>query len=1119
MAETIQKKDPFDRPPRLQDSFTPIELDLPEPPTKPEEGVQNFLMSLLPMSSYLVMGIFYAASMRSAGGVGIGMGVMMLIFPVVMLISTYFVTGSQKHQRKQSWIKQLRAYQRLLDKKEARLLAGRELQKDLLQQRFCPPTSLLRRVEKMQINLWERRPEDPDFLAFRIGTGQGKSVVNTKPPDPDSASRFIRRPINLHVNYRNLPDVPLVFDLQQVGSIAFVGNRNETVPVAYAFVSQLATLNSPENIHLYMFSDQLYYKIWKWIRWLPHTSDSHRGGDPTFIAFRSDARRKLLDQIATKLDEQDRSSDEGDKNSPKKLTQAMVILFDKEGDIREQPLFSKLLISGKGLGIYSVFLCDRMEDVPSECKSVITVDKNRSFKYSITGSEGISTTGIADKVRLLQVDNLAHRLLPVAARALGRSGRIPPKVNMLQLYSVNDGKKVREVQRVEEIDILARWLNMDILREEDGLLPYPVAIGNESYAQHLEVHLAENKDGPHGLVAGTTGSGKSELLQTIVTSLAIEHHPYFVNFLLIDFKGGSTFSLFENMPHVVGFVSNLDKPSANRALEAIKAENLRRQEFLDKQGDEVDDIIEYHRKLARKGKLDSSWDPLPHLFIVVDEFAQMAKDMPNFLPELVEIGRIGRSLGIHLILATQRPAGVIKDDMRANLNFRISLRVQTIDDSRDVLRRPDAAHLPSSLPGRAYFQLGDTGVARQFQVARVGGEYNPDLLESQAYSLYHLDYEEKVQLKVADDELDESKTQEQDVLAVALVNRMTRLYADTDFKPMGKILLPPLDKKIPAQRVLYGNEWKENWKLGWKERWAANWSEKKKQAKTIGKTSMFSAPVGLLDSLSTHTQPPLHIDFLKQGGHAMIVGAPQTGKTFFLETLCYSLVNQYSPSQVNIYVLSFAGRGLDDLQGLPHVGSVIEGTETERFQRLLRHLDNEVDVRKSVFSDAGVKDLAEYNLLEAGNCLPYIIVMIDNFGELRNMEYDSQQLAINKLLKSGREYGIHFVITALQGSDIPYKTSNLIQQRLALDLTDRSEYVLLVGRMSMTDFDALPAGRCFVKMTPPQLCQIGFPVNKEGWSLLIPEMATHAGKIKALAMKELSTDISLIDLLETDGGL
>lgn len=1118
MAETIQKKDPFDRPPRLQDSFTPIELDLPEPPTKPDEGVQNFLMSLLPMSSYLVMGIFYAASMRSAGGVGMGMGVMMLIFPIVMLISTYFVTGSQKHQRKQNWIKQLRAYQRLLDKKEARLLAGRELQQDILRSRFRPPANLLRRVEKMQISLWERRPEDPDFLAFRIGVGQGKSVVNTKPPDPDSASKFIRRPINLHVDYRNLPEVPLVFDLQQVGSVAFVGNRNETVPATHAFVSQLATLNSPEDVHLYIFSDQLYYRIWKWIRWLPHTSESHRGGDPTFLSFRSDARRRLLDQIAKKIDEQGHSSDE-DMNSPKKLAQSVVILFDKEGDIREQPLFSQIVKSGKELGIYSVFLCERMEDVPSECKSVITLDKQHRFKYSITGTEGFSAAGTADRVRLLQVDNLAHRLLPIAARALGRSGRIPPKVNMLQLYSVNDGKKIREAQRVEEIDILARWLDMDILRQEDGLLPYPVSIGNESYAKYLEVHLAENKDGPHGLVAGTTGSGKSELLQTIVTSLAIQHHPYFVNFLLIDFKGGSTFSLFEDMPHVVGFVSNLDKPSANRALEAIKAENLRRQKFLDKQGDEVDDIIEYHRKLARKGVLNSSWDPLPHLFIVVDEFAQMAKDMPNFLPELVEIGRIGRSLGIHLILATQRPAGVIKDDMRANLNFRISLRVQTIDDSRDVLGRPDAAHLPSSLPGRAYFQLGDTGVARQFQVARVGGEYNPDLLESQAYSLYRLDYEEKIPLEIADDKLDENKTQEQDVLAVALANRMTELYADTDFEPMEKILLPPLDEKIPVQKVLYGNDWKESWKVGWKERWADDWTEKKKQAEITGESSMFSAPIGLLDSLATHTQPPLYINFLKQGGHAMIVGAPQTGKTFFLETLCYSLVNNYSPSQLNIYVLSFAGRGLDDLQDLPHVGSVIEGTETERFQRLLRHLDNEVDVRKSVFSDAGVKDLAEYNLLEAGDRLPYIIVMIDNFGELRNMEYDSQQLAINKILKSGREYGIHFVITALQGNDIPYKTSNLIQQRLALDLTDRSEYVLLVGRMRMTDFDALPAGRCFVKMTSPQICQIGFPVGKEAWSLLTPEMIEHGDSVKALAMEELSKDISLLALLESEGGV
>jgi len=1111
MSEKIQKKDPFDRPPRLQKSFKPLDLDMPSPPTKEEEAVQNFLMSLLPMSSYLVMGLFYATSMRSSGSAGMGMGIMMLLFPIFMIISTYFTTGEQKHQKKQNWIKQLRKYQRLLDKKESRLIAGRELQQVHLHERFLTPRQLLDRVKKLETNLWERRPDDPDFLTYRIGIGEDKSVVGTKPPDPDTDSKFIRRPVNLHTEYRKLPDVPITFDLQKIGSIAFVGDRNNTIPMAQSVITQIATLNSPEDLHLYIFSGKLYYRIWKWLRWLPQTSDSHQGGRPTFLAFTSNSRKKLLNQIAQTLDNLNRD-EESKSSNDKKLAQSMVLFFDKEEDLREEALFSYLLKNGKNFGIYSVFICEKMEDVPSECKSVVRT-KNNNFTFSLTGIEGYERKGSYDKIRLLEVDNMAHRLLPIAARSLGRSASIPPKVDMLQLYGAT---------QVEEVGIIRNWLK---LPEPNGLLPNPVSIGNESYIDHLSIHLAENKDGPHGLVAGTTGSGKSELLQTIVTALAIEHHPYYVNFLLIDFKGGSTFNIFRNLPHVVGLVSNLDKPSANRALEAIKAENLRRQQFLDDQGDEVDDIIEYHKKLARKGRKDanalSNWDPLPHLFIVVDEFAQMAKDMPKFLPELVEVGRIGRSLGIHLILATQRPAGSIKEEMRANLNFRISLRVQSIEDSKDVLNRPDAAHLPHDLPGRAYFQLGDTGVARQFQVARVGGEYDPDTLGAKELSFYELNYEEKTKIQFEEDDVEDIGA-DKDVLAAVLANQMVGVYEDMGFNSMEQILLPPLEKEIPIQKILCGESWKDNWQESWRREWANDWKKKEKEIDTTNEKahSMFSAPIGLLDALSERSQPPFYLDFLKRGGNAVIIGAPQTGKTFFLESLTYSLVAKYSPAQINIYILSFAGKGLNNLEKLPHVGAVMEGTESERLQRLLRYLENQIEARKTIISKAGAKDLAEFNLqANSKKQLPFIVTMIDGFGELRTMEYDEELAAISQILKLGRELGIYFVLTASQHNDLSYKILNLIQQRIALELIDQSEYILLVGRLASTDFGDLPKGRAFVNIsTPPQICQIGMPPQKEEWlsmsTQMIKEFKKTVYKRIIPEMIELATDISLLELLE-----
>ena len=507
-------------------------------------------------------------------------------------------------------------------------------------------------MQSLDICLWERRPEDVDFLSLRLGTGKISSAMNIVQPDPDTDSEAIRRAFGLYIRYREIENAPIAISLRELGSMGLVGRRNDRIAAVYSFVSQLVALHSPEDLQIFLFSSKQYYRGWQWLSWLPHLSSTMTPGDPDFMAFSVKQSQELVSYLSKQLDSRGKKkTTEVDDDVP--MTPFLVVILDGDNGVPEEPVLPLLLKEGMHLNVMAIILSDIIENIPSDCKSIIELKGRDKFMFWQTGALANELSGLPDMMNLLNVDNLAHRLIEVRAQVANLSGGIPVKINLLQTY---------RVRTIEELDIQKKW---QTLPNSDGLLPFPAPIGNVREMEPLQLHLAENHDGPHGIVAGTTGSGKSELLQTLVSALAIEHHPYFLNFLLIDFKGGSAFGAFRNLPHTVGLISNLDRSSALRALEAIKAENLRRQRFLKEQN--VEDILEYHESLAEKEYLPDNWEPLPHIFIIIDEFAQLAKDMPDFLPELMALLRVGRSLGLHLILATQRPAGAVNDEMRSNL--------------------------------------------------------------------------------------------------------------------------------------------------------------------------------------------------------------------------------------------------------------------------------------------------------------------------------------------------------------------------------------------------------------------------------------------------------------------
>ncbi|MEZ4513863.1 MAG: FtsK/SpoIIIE domain-containing protein [Chloroflexota bacterium] len=590
--------------------------------------------------------------------------------------------------------------------------------------------------------------------------------------------------------------------------------------------------------------------------------------------------------------------------------------------------------------------------------------------------------------------------------------------------------------------VARRWRDSLDAKQADWLR---VTIGTVSGNRLRDMHLEAKHDGVHGMIAGGTGSGKSELLMTLIVGLALAYDPSVLNFVLVDYKGGGAFAPFGKLPHCVDIVTNLNKSAVRRMFTAIGAEIQRRQKL--NADTDTKDIVEYRAKGFHR-----THEPYPHLFIIIDEYAEMITTNPEFKDELDSITRVGRAQGVNLLLASQRPTGVT-DQMRANIKYRICLRVEGVDTSREMLRRSDAAFLPSGMPGRGYLQVGNENI-ELIQIAWTGDEYE-HVLEG----------------------VEEGKKPKFYDVAVLLANEL--LQGGRPRTPWPAPLPTKLTLSSPLVRAyMHGESVRLLGLDGGEERplmlnpaiaeWLAgnsgwqgvNWRE----------TAM-RAVVGLIDDPYNAIQLPLIIDLTK--GHFVIFGASGWGKNTFMRTLIVTLAATHSPDEFHAHVLDLGGRNLDLLKVFPHVGTVIrpdEGGYEERVQQLLRELNDIVDRRKRLFSEAGVSTLYEYNISHPERREPAILVAIDNFAEYiesfgganKSDEEDNLLGALVLLVRQAKAYGLHFVISAMRPNELSSKLYSLFTERLTLRLSDSTQYRAIVGGQ-VTEIDEIP-GRGYIRV-------------------------------------------------------
>jgi S-DNA-T family DNA segregation ATPase FtsK/SpoIIIE len=969
----------FNRPPRLLPPQRSTRFQLPNPPGEAEHRPIPLLMAVLP----LLMGVGMAYFLHQ-----IYMLAMAGLTPV-MLLGTYVTDRRQGRKSHAQRLAEYREHKARIERDAADALeAERIARRDA-----CPdPATVLSIASGPRRRLWERRRTDPDYLLLRVGTADLPSAVELTDPEQDEHRRQV---------YRLIPDAPVTVPLTERGVLGAAGPGDTPRAVGRWLVAQLAALHSPNDLQVYLLTDSSGRVCWEWMRWLPHCRPAGGRGGAALIGNDAESVATRIAELLALIAERRKVLGQSGQQQGQ-FRPDIVVVFDGSRKLRSLPGSIQLLREGPPVGVYAICLDADERLLPAECQAVVVVEPDglrvqqmMAATVGLVRPDGVNPGWCARFARsIAPVRDVSHddeaAGLPDSARLLDVLRLEPPQAEAITVRWAAGGRST-------------------------------LAVIGESYDGPFGIDL--RKDGPHGLIAGTTGSGKSELLQSLVASLAAANRPDQMTFVLVDYKGGSAFAECVRLPHTVGMVTDLDPHLVERALVSLSAELTRREHILASAG--AKDIEDYQILLDKARGV-----PMPRLVIVIDEFASMVRDLPDFVAGLVNIAQRGRSLGIHLILATQRPSGVVSQDIRANTNLRIALRVTDPAESADVIDSPEAAAISKSTPGRAYVRLGHASLV-PFQAGRVGGRRpgaalqvttRPWLAPVGWQELGKPEPDRPAARQRASEEITDLK-----VLVDAIQAAARGLRIPGQHSPW----LPPLPGTL-----LLGD--------------------------------LMPAAYGIEDLPAFQQQRPtvLRLDAFS---HLMAAGAPHSGRSQLLRTMAGALALAHSCADVHLYGIDCGNGALRALTDLPHCGAVVTRTETERAVRLLGRLAAELSRRQELLAQGGFADITEQRSAAAGGTaaegerLPHVVVLLDRWegftSTLGEVDHGSLTDVITRILSEGASAGVHLVMTG-DRTLLAGRIAAMCEEKLAFKLAEKDDYGLIGLRPRDMPDDIVP-GRAF----------------------------------------------------------
>lgn len=1103
-AEDADRRDPvFHRSPRKRIPLYTEPEEIEAPPQRQETARKPLWMIIGPsftMTIPMLLGTLFMIAARNATGTGSSLlmftGLVTSISSAMIGIAWALINLKQStREEKEKELLRQEKYSEYLMECAERIRKKYEFNRSAMLEMYPEPARCCEYWRTPQ-ELWGRNRSHPDFLSCRLGLGD----IPFQTPISIPKKRFtlyrdalLERPEEIRQTYSMLTQVPINVDLFAHRVVGVVGNGR--AGVARSIIAQLAANNCYTDVRMAVLGDGSTGEDWSFMRWLPHVWSSDRS--QRYVAL----KRSEVSGVCYELTRIFRArSEEAERVTASRRTEPptqYIVLVENRALLESEPVAKYLYEDPAGIGVTTLLLANTFEDLPNGCDFVIECSRNFSGMYSVMPDGEAPQMIRFDHVSTEAAELLARRISDIRVAETGNGSDLPDSLTFFDMLGVHG---------LSELNVLDNW------RKNRTYQTMQAMVGWKAGGQPCYLNIHEKHHGPHGLIAGTTGSGKSETLQTYILSLAINYSPLDVGFFIIDFKGGGMAHLFDKLPHMLGAISNLSGNQVHRAMISIKSENMRRQRIFNEYG--VNHIDAY-TKLVKSGEAVT---PIPHMFIIIDEFAELKREQPEFMRELISVAQVGRSLGVHLILATQKPSGTVDDNIWSNTKFRLCLRVADKQDSKDMLHKPDAAYLIQ--PGRALLQVGNDEIYEQFQSGWSGAIYEEQTDAVRGSSAIQLENSGKAVMtggstrakKLAEKKLrwitelvtccrkaQLEPTPDRTLLEDIFENlRQAGIdYADSPYNrrqmadfvgTYGEVfLLAPAraaaeiirqaersGKKLPVQKdktqldavVEYlGEIARQNGYCCDLRLWMPVLPEHlvlkeiPGQAETAiadhawcraPKKTTLRATVGLVDDPQNQSQFPLTVDFLRDG-HLAVCGAAGSGKSVLLQSIAYALAQDHTPDMLNLYMVDYSSQMLAPFEALPHTGGVVFEGETDKLNKLFMLMRQLLRQRKARFRGGSFLQYITAN----GNVVPAVVLMIDGYAGFREKTDNAFEAQLLELARDGAGLGIFLCISAggFGTGEIQAKIGDKLRQILTLEMDSKYSYGECLRTMK---FDVLP---------------------------------------------------------------
>ncbi len=896
-------------------------------------------------------------------------------------------------------------YLKYLESKKEKIQSEMKIQRQILIDNFLPLDQTKEIIYQKKRNLWEREISQDDFLDLRLGIGATELRGNVNIPEEHFALKtddLLKEVYKIGAESRTLENVPISLNFVSRNIVAIIGTASNKKQFVDGLILQALTYHSYEDLKIVVFTNSQNESSWEYLKVAPHCWNNSK----TFRYFATNLDEAK--EISLELEKEVQQRKYKDSNGSMDINSAdyhsyrpyYLIITDDYKSVRDIELLKDVGSMPVNYGFSLVVISPRLINIPNECKAFISIGDKKSGVFENELVANKQKEFIADFDPTLNIFECCKIIANIPIDIAKQEQALPTSVSFLEMCNVG---------MVEQLNILNRW------KVNDPTKSLQTPVGFDKSRELFKLDLHEKAHGPHGLIAGMTGSGKSEFIITYILSMAMNYHPYEVSFVLIDYKGGGLTGAFENretgvkLPHLAGTITNLDTVEMNRSLASIQSELRKRQrqfnEARDKLNESTIDIYKY-QNLYRRGLVDK---PISHLFIISDEFAELKDQRPEFMEQLISTARIGRSLGVHLILATQKPSGVVNDQIWSNSKFRVCLRVQDKSDSMDMIKCPDAAELKNV--GRFFLQVGYNELFAMGQAAWAGAQYYPTEKRKKKVdqSITIVD-NVGTPIKSLDTKKDDMMVKSEGEEVTNIIKYIVR-EAEKEKIEVEQLWLP----RIPD--VIYTDDLKEKY----------HYKPKKNVINPI---------VGEYDDPDNQAQNLLTMP-LSELGNTIIFGSAGNGKELMLAGLIYSTITGHNSNEVNFYILDFGAETLTMFKNAPHVGEVILSNDAEKIANLFKMVDNTLEERKKMFTD--YNGSYDFYINHGGKQIPLMIIIINNVEAFMESYSDYEDM-VGQMTRDCLKYGIIFIFTTNGPNTVRYRLRQNFRQNFVLQFNDPGDY-------------------------------------------------------------------------------